>query len=419
MTDGSFDTLFQQVVATFGEDLSRVLHGEDEDVSKLNVLVDIIAVCVETGISLALDESVALSLVPDIFALAFLLPKALLVPDIPVAQKIWTSWLANAPTGLQRQVGAAICARLQDAIFHTSILVRCDSFTHCELFTACSFKESPLDILQATADGGIDKLVSGLDDLLPTSTYLDDLLCNLRLDPATASLAILQPLIPPTSSFETAEGPDCEGDQQGLGVYARGVMALLYSYMENRDLARNNIWALRHFLALAIYAEELLEVPTLPNPAFSRTVAKDVLQDVLIKVPQLTAYLLTTAGADDGWQADVVKSLLNGKRNTSFGDLATFTVDLMQWAQDEDDSLHARILYTILQHALRDASREEADEWLLLARKLERNCKSIVFCFHGIAPNLFEKLLRFLLRSHFALLSLAPSLLVLIDIVTS
>ena len=381
MTGDSFDALFQQVVATFGEDLSRVLHGEDEDVAKLNVLVDVIAVCVETRISLALDESFALSLVPDIFALAFLLPKALSVPDIPVAHKIWTSWMANAPTVLQRQAGAAICARLQDAIFHTSILVRYEPFTIREMFIAYSFKESPLDILQATAGGGIDKLVSGLDDFLPTSTYLDDLLCNLRLDPAIASLAIIQPLIPPTSSFDSAEGPDCEGDQQGLGVYARGVMALLYSYTENRDLARTNLWALRHFLALAIYAEELLEVPSLPNPAFSRTVAKNVLQDVLIKVQQLTAYLLTTAGADDGWHVDVVKSLLNGKRNTSLGDLAGLTLDLFQWAQDEDDSLHARILYTILQHALRDASKGEADEWLLLARRLERNCKSIVFCF--------------------------------------
>lgn len=380
MTDDSFDTLSQQVVTTFGEDLSRILHGEHEDVANLNVLVDIIAVCVETRISLALDESFALSLVPDIFAMAFLLPKALSVPDNPVAQKIWTSWLAIAPTALQRQVGAAICARLQDAIFHTSILVRYDLFTHREMFTSCSFKESPLDILQATADGGIEKLLSGLDDLLPTSTYLDDLLCSLRLEPATASLAIIQPLIPPPSSFDTAEGPDCESDQQGLGVYARGVMALLYSYTENRDLARTNLWALRHFLALAIYAEELLEVPFLPNPAFSRAVARDVLQDVLVKVQQLTAYLLTTAVADDDWHVDVVKSLLNGKRNTSLGDLAAFTVDLIQRAQDEDDSLHARILYTILQHALRDASREEADEWFLLARRLERNCKSIVFC---------------------------------------
>ncbi len=214
-----------------------------------------------------------------------------------------------------------------------------------------------------------------MDDLLPTSSYLDDLLCNLRLDPATASLAIIQPLIPPSSSFDIAEGPDCEGDQQGLGVYARGVMVLLYSYTENRDLARTNLWALRHFLALAIYVEELLEVPSLPNPAFSRTVAKDVLQDILIKVQQLTTYLLTTADVDDSWHVDAVKSLLNGNRNTLMGNSAAFTVDLIQRAQNEDDSLHARILYTILQHVLRDASREEANEWLLLARRLERNCK--------------------------------------------
>jgi hypothetical protein len=143
VTDDSFDTLFQQVVATFGEDLSRVLHGEDEDVAKLGVLADVIAVCVETRSSLAVDEHFALSLVPDIFTLAFLLPKALSVPDFPVVQKIWTSWLANAPTVLQGQVATAICARLQDAIFHTSILVKYDPFNHCEMFTALTSRKAP------------------------------------------------------------------------------------------------------------------------------------------------------------------------------------------------------------------------------------------------------------------------------------
>jgi hypothetical protein len=245
--------------------------------------------------------------------------------------------------------------------------------THC--------KGSPLDILRATAIGGIEELLSGLDDLLPTSRLLDDLLCNLRLDPAIPSLAIIHPLIPPPSSFAVAEGPDCEADQQGLGVYARGVMALLYSYTENRDLARINFWAFRHFLALAIYAEELLEVPSLPNPAFSRVVAKDVLQDIVIKVQQLTTYILTTAVADDNWHVDVVTSLLNGKRSSSSGGLSAFTIDLIERAQREEDSLHTRILYTVLQHVLRDTSGEEADQWLLLARRLERNGKSTIFLY--------------------------------------
>lgn len=219
--------------------------------------------------------------------------------------------------------------------------------------------------------------MAGLGDFLPTSRHLDDLLCNLRLDPAIPSLAVIQPLIPPPSSFDVAEGPDCEADQEGLGVYARAVMALLYSFAENRDLARTNLWALRHFLALAIYAEGLLEVPSLPNPAFSRVVAKGVLQDVMIKVQQLTAYLLTTSIADDSWRVDVVTSLLNGKRSSSSGGLSTFIIRLIEQVQKKDDSLHVRILYMVLQHVLRDASREEADQWLSLARRLERNCKSI------------------------------------------
>lgn len=124
MTEESFGTFFQQVIADFGEDLSRILHGEKENIAELHVLVDVLAVCLETHPELSLHESLALSFVPDVFALAFLLPKALSEPHFLVAQNIWTSWLASAPTSLQKRVGTAICARLQDAIFHTSILIR-------------------------------------------------------------------------------------------------------------------------------------------------------------------------------------------------------------------------------------------------------------------------------------------------------
>ena len=185
--------------------------------------------------------------------------------------------------------------------------------------------------------------------MLPTKRSLDDMLCNLRLDPATASLAILDPLIPQQSSFETAEGPDCESDQQGLGAYARGVTALLFTYAENRGLARANLWALRHFLAIATYAEELLAVPSLPNPAFSRTAPEHVLRDITAKAQQLTAYLLMTAAVDDNWRVNAITSLLNGRHTNSLDGLASFTVELIEHAQDEDDSVHARIVHAVLQ----------------------------------------------------------------------
>ena len=242
---------------------------------------------------------------------------------------------------------------------------------------------SPLDILRAATDGGVDGLLGGLDGLLPTKKSLDDMLCNLRVDPATASLAIIDPLIPPQSSFDTAEGPDCESDQQGLGAYARGVMALLYTYAENRGLARANLWALRHFLALAEYAEELLAVPSLPNPVFSRMASKNVLQDITAKAQQLTAYLLMTAAADDTWRVNAITSLLNGRRTDSLDGLASFTVELIEHAQNEDDSLHARIVHAVLQNVLRDATRDEADQWMLLARKLEKNCAPIIIVICG------------------------------------
>jgi hypothetical protein len=202
------------------------------------------------------------------------------------------------------------------------------------------------------------------------------MLCNLRLDPTTASLAILDPLIPPQSSFDTAEGPDCDSDQDGLSAYARGIMALLHAYADNRELARANLWALRHFLALATYAEELLAVPSLPNAAFSRTTSKNVLQDITGKAQQLTAYHLMTAAADDEWRANTITLLLNGRRADSVDSLGAFAMELIEHAQDEDDSLHARIVHAVLRHVLRDATSDEADQWMLLARKLEKNCES-------------------------------------------
>jgi hypothetical protein len=117
--------LFQQVIATFGEVTSSILHGEDdEDPIKLAVLMNVIATCKESLPERALNENLALALLPNLFVLSFLLPKALPAADFPVAQKTWASWLERVPAGIQDKLGTAISARLQDTIFHTSILVR-------------------------------------------------------------------------------------------------------------------------------------------------------------------------------------------------------------------------------------------------------------------------------------------------------
>lgn len=113
------------MIATFGEVTKNILHGEDdEDPVKLEVLMNVIATCKESRPERALHEKLALTLLPDVFVLSFLLPKAIPAADFPVAQKTWASWLERVPAHGQDQLGAAISARLQDAIFHTSILVR-------------------------------------------------------------------------------------------------------------------------------------------------------------------------------------------------------------------------------------------------------------------------------------------------------
>lgn len=214
-----------------------------------------------------------------------------------------------------------------------------------------------------------------MDHLLCSQEQLDGILDGLEAAPADASLAILNPMIPPSSAFGRPKTTALTHDIDGFSSYARLAWALLHVLYQDRPLAKDKMWTLRHLLALSVYADDHMKLPSAKNAVF-RGVTQPVLQDLLSKVQQVATYLLSAfsfgaMAATDDWHANVVDTTLNNTV-TKGGDVARFVQDNVKTAARDDNIRDARILHEILQHLLRGCSAKEADHWLRLARSIEK-----------------------------------------------
>lgn len=211
-----------------------------------------------------------------------------------------------------------------------------------------------------------------LPDVFPTQGEIEDMLNHLSPDPIHPSLAVIDPLIPPASAFigqHTFAQPQLY-DTRGFSTYPRVIDTLLHVFSEDRPLAKQNMWALRHFLALQVYAQDFVNVPSAQSPAFEQKTLVDELEGVIVRIRQMTAYVLTSA-ADDGWRGTAVGAVLEDKGVSDGGALATLLVDAVNMAKQRDLSRDVRVLRIILDHILHGIGREEADRWMLLARKID------------------------------------------------
>ena len=197
------------------------------------------------------------------------------------------------------------------------------------------------------------------------------MLDDLSPDPIHPSLAILEPLVHAECSFESQPETPSLFDDRGYSAYARVVGGLTHAFAQDRRTAKDNMWALRHLLALSLYASDLVHIPWAPNPAFGQQVPRAQLNDLLSKIQQVTTYLLTSS-ADDGWRSKVITSILNNKPFDGSDGLAGFLTDSITMAKDIDNVREARILCRILQRVLDEADKDEADQWVMLAQKMEK-----------------------------------------------
>lgn len=211
-----------------------------------------------------------------------------------------------------------------------------------------------------------------LQDIFPPRNEIDGMLYNLSSDPIDSSLAVLDLLVPPPSVFGNIRLQSQPYDHQGRSSYARVVGALLQLFAEQRQLAKENMWALYHFLALSLYATDLLRIPSSESsPVFQALAVKSGLDETVSRVRRVSTYILTSS-RDDTWRLKVVSALLEEDSKAVFNGLARFLVELIRRSSTTDSIRDSRIVYTVLQHILSDADDKEADMWIAYARRIEK-----------------------------------------------
>jgi hypothetical protein len=98
------------------------------------------------------------------------------------------------------------------------------------------------------------------------------------------------------------------------------------------------------------------------------------LGEIIGKVQQITAYLLlgSLVNVPDGWRRSIVKRVGESNYSSNEMGLERFMLDIMRFAVESDGVLDTRILEIVLEDVLDDIETEEAEQWVGLARKLER-----------------------------------------------
>ncbi|KAG6901384.1 hypothetical protein C0995_012648 [Termitomyces sp. Mi166 len=310
----------------------------------------------------------------DVFVLAFLLPASYddhAVFDL--ARSTWEELYVPLDGRARTEVRERICGRLR------------------EVLGAVGFRSLPEDVLEMVWKGPSGITFDILRDIFPSAREIDEALSQLPTDPIHPSLAVITPLIPPSSSSEES-GPTNGGfDKRGFSSYARVVSALLHVFIHDRQIARHNLWAVRHLLALGIYARDFVSVPgARDGRVFGDEAIHAGLEMLVGRVEQVVTYVLTTA-SEEGWRGAALDAVLGEEKdNHKSGPLTPFLVRTIRQARGEDCVRDTRILRSVLQHVFYDVEREEADRWVGFARKIEGSAPetsmAIVYAVTNFAP---------------------------------
>ncbi|TFK64592.1 hypothetical protein BDN72DRAFT_260036 [Pluteus cervinus] len=366
LTSSEVKELLTTIISAFWTLVDAILHKPDHLLTGLDPIVALLPPVVE---HLATDEAIDQDLRRTFFTHTFLL--AYLVPQFrddeankgvfDTSREIWTKWVEKSPIQVKEKVIADVKGKLKEIVKDVGVQ---------------ALPEHVLGLLTIHPPGFI---VSLPDDIFSTNQVLVQWLDDLPSDTFDSSLAVIDPLIPPGPTDES--GVDASDpasfDKHGFSAYARVVSALLQVLIEDRQLAKKNIWALRHFLVLSLYADDFQKVPGTKNPVFSSgALASGKLALVGTRVRQIVTYLLKLSSAtkdDEAWSHNAVDALLSERpllAGTS--DKARFLVDLVGVAKREDSVRDSRVLRDVLQHVLDDVEKKEAEKWITLARKLEK-----------------------------------------------
>lgn len=404
VTASSYETLFQLLVGSFTQQSASLLvvdtvPSESSDISsddhesdslpspissslnQLKTLLRLVTFALKVRLDLW-DQNPGLFV--EAFVVGYLLPKCfdeLKGSKVEtMAKNIWVAWARV--NGSEGKVLDELKVRLADALGEVTVRVRYGSYYFFTSFLDDpDLAFSPGDILRVVSDDTPGIPSSLLGDILPTTYRLDSKLSSLRSTPAHPILSITQSLIPPTSAFpsSTPRSSAASFDSKGFSSYARLVSALLHTFTSDLYKAKSNTWALKHFIALAAYAEESLQLPTIEGEVFRTGLDKEVLEGLRERAKMMQAYLLVPPSdmAGGSWHARVVKAAMpiaegKGRVIKSQDGIEELLLSLLEEGREEDTYRISRVLFEVLNHVLVDASKDEAEQWMTLARRLER-----------------------------------------------
>ncbi|KAI0360435.1 hypothetical protein OH77DRAFT_1418351 [Trametes cingulata] len=373
VTQSCRESLIRSVVDAFILHLDNALRDEKASLRAFASPLDLLRGLSEQAGSADLLSSASSSLFPYIFLFAFLVPQFAAVEQeqLEAARALWDRAIASTSANVGENVSAV-----------TKQILR-------ELVVDCTAQPTPQQILRTVTTSPWAAQLHILSDIFPPQEELAAMLDVLPSTPLDSSLAVVDPLVPPPTLYRSNGEASFIFDSMGFSKYARVVNGLLQYLVDDRQTARENIWVLRHLFALAIYAEESKHLPSAQSPVFARSVSRGVLQGILDKVQQLATYLLSST-AEESWHASVTNALLAQSAPSGLDGAGQLVVDLINRAKRQDNIRASRILHMILQHALSNATKADADQWMLVARKIEKlaphTSLAIVFSVTKYAP---------------------------------
>ncbi|KAH7332749.1 hypothetical protein B0J17DRAFT_677411 [Rhizoctonia solani] len=261
--------------------------------------------------------------------------------------KALRSWVTCAPAELQSMSRA----RAKEVIH--------------SMLTSCSTPLSAQGVLAVAtrsalySDEGIILL-----EMIPPRLDLDRILDDLNDNPSPL-LAECDPMIrlgerePDSVALVTF-------DSYGFSKYARVGAALAILLSEDRHLARDNLWAFRHLLALQQLCSDFLSAPSWPSNIF-RGGASDQVHSLLDIIAPLVIYLGSSLLTDHPlqWHKDVISRLRKCGSDPvtpqSAEDLVLQCYSIV--ARGSPASRDLRLLRRVMQFVLRDAETEILDYW--------------------------------------------------------
>ncbi|KAG8216452.1 hypothetical protein J3R82DRAFT_6559 [Butyriboletus roseoflavus] len=348
-------------VATFAETgvrfagVSLIKLDEVRDMAEVGRTVGLVRKLADSGYNFIGD--LGAELYAGIFLLGYVIPyqgEASGDKWVEDAKALWRSWISKESDG-QREMrdvaGSLVKEKLQSVVVDEKAETRPEYIIRC-------ITPSPPGI-------HIDPLI----EILPSREEFDIMLDSSFLPSSTnsPSLALFDSTLPTSTSSNTLTPPNstCRN-------YARAVSALLAYLTTSRTVARSTLWALRHILVLGFYASEYLRVEDVRDGYVTFNLTKDSLEDVVEKVKSLTTYLLSRA--EDGMHAKVVNALMSkdGAVALEDGSLASFVVAVTRRAKEKDKVRDTAVLGIVLQHLFNDATKDDADLWLALARSSQK-----------------------------------------------